>query len=319
MSKTPFDGRFKILAEDYPELLLRLLGIVDAGTRREVVHVLRELQIDPMEVDHVYRIGDEVSGRLVHFEAISRWQTSRTSRLALYQLLLKHKFKLPVASFVVLMAEKYAPKRTPARVVYEEDDGFRIEAPYRVIRLWEVDPAVAFEPGCEALLPWAPLLKGGLAEFERAAAEIERLTEHPERAPYPVPVMVNNIATLATLRYDRDVIRQLLEHLRRETMLSTEVLKVSWLYKDGVKAGEKRGLKKGLEKGLKKGLLEGRLAAKRESLRLAIDNRFPGIGPLPQIDHIDQLEVLDKLLIAVLQGGSAEDLRAAVESAASVN
>ena len=71
MSKTPFDGRFKILAEDYPELLLRLLGIVDAGTRREVVHVLRELQIDPMEVDHVYRIGDEVSGRLVHFEAIS--------------------------------------------------------------------------------------------------------------------------------------------------------------------------------------------------------------------------------------------------------
>jgi hypothetical protein len=109
------------------------------------------------------------------------------------------------------------------------------------------------------------------------------------------------------------------------------VLKVSWLYKDGVKAGEKRGLKKGLEKGLKKGLekgleqglekglekglLEGRLAAKRESLRLAIDNRFPGIGPLPQIDHIDQLEVLDKLLIAVLQAGRAEDVRAAVQSA----
>jgi hypothetical protein len=309
MSKTPFDGRFKILAEDYPELLLRLLGIVGADTRCEVVHVLRELQLDPLEVDHVYRIGDEVSGRLVHFEAISRWQTSRTSRLALYRLLLKHRFKLPVASFVVLMAEKYAPRRAPARVVYEEDDGFRIEAPYQVIRLWEIDPAVAFEPGCEALLPWAPLLKGGLAEFERAAAEIERLAEHPERAPYPVPVMVNNIATLATLRYDKDVIRQLLEHLRRETMLSTEVLKVSWLYKDGVKAGEKRGLKKGLKK--------GQLAAKREWLRLALDSRFPGIGPLPQIDRIDQHEILDKLLTAVLQAASADDVRAAVESAAS--
>jgi predicted transposase YdaD len=303
MTRAPFDGRFKLLAEDHPELLLRLLGIVDPGTR--------ELQLDPMAVDHVYRIGDEVSGRLVHFEAITKWLRSQTSRLALYPLLLKHKFKLPVESFAVLMAEKYAPKRMPARVSYEEPDGFRIEAPYQVIRLWEIDPAIAFEPGCEALLPWVPLLKGGIAEFERAALGIERLAECPERAPYSMAVMVNNIATLATLRYDKDVIRQLLEHLRREGMLPTEALKVSWLYKDGVKAGRQRGLKKGLERGLER----GRLAAKRESLRLAIEKRFPAIGPLPQIDVIAPPEVLDQLLLAILEATSPDEVRRAVASA----
>jgi hypothetical protein len=306
MTKAPYDGRFKILAEDYPELLLRLLGIVAPDTGRDVVHVLRELQLDPMQVDHVYRIGDEVSGRLVHFEAISRWQGSRTSRLALYRLLLKHKLKLPVTSYVVLMAEKYAPNTLPARIVYEERDGFRIEAPYEVIRLWEIDSAIAFEPGCEALLPWTPLLKGGIEEFERAAAEIERLAEHPENAPYEVSVMVNNIATLATLRYDRDVIRQLLDHFRRDAMLSTEVLKVSWLYKDGVKDGQKQGRKAGRK--------EGRLESKREWLRLTAQSRFPGIGPLPELDRIDQPEVFDQLLLVVLNAASADEVRAAVRS-----
>jgi hypothetical protein len=200
MMQAPFDGRFKILAEEYPDLLLRLLGIVESGTKPEFVSILRELLLDPVEVDHVYRIGEE---RLVHFEAITRWSAKRTSRLALYRFLLRQKYELPVSSYVVLMAEKYAPKRMPARVVYREADGFRIEAPYRVIRLWEIDPSMAFEPGSEALLPWVPLLKGNLAEFVRATREIERLMEHPERAPYPVDVMLSNIATwqlFATIR-----------------------------------------------------------------------------------------------------------------------
>ncbi|HEY3836093.1 MAG TPA: hypothetical protein VGL72_05960 [Bryobacteraceae bacterium] len=90
--QAPFDGRFKILAEEYPDLLLRLLGILESGTKCELIHELRELQLDPVEVDHVYRIEDETHGRLVHFEAISHWDYRRTSRLALYRFLLRQKF-----------------------------------------------------------------------------------------------------------------------------------------------------------------------------------------------------------------------------------
>lgn len=138
--QAPFDVRFKILAEEYPDLLLRLLGIVEAGTKPECIHILRELQLDTVQVDHLYRIEDEAGGRLVHLEAITSWSAKRTSRLALYRFLLAQKYKLPVASYVVLMAEKYAPKKMRARVVYQEPDGFRIVAPYHVIRLWEIDP-----------------------------------------------------------------------------------------------------------------------------------------------------------------------------------
>jgi hypothetical protein len=44
---------------------------------------------------------------------------------------------------MVLMAKKHAPALPVGRVVYEESDGSRIEAPYKVIRLWEIDPSMA--------------------------------------------------------------------------------------------------------------------------------------------------------------------------------
>ena len=87
------------------------------------------------------------------------------------------------------MAEKYAPKNMPDRLAYEDEDGLRVETPYRVIRLWEIDPAAAFEPGGEPLLPWVPLLKGGAAEFERAAQAIEQLVECP-KPPHEPDVLI---------------------------------------------------------------------------------------------------------------------------------
>ena len=227
--KAPYDGRFKILAEEYPLLLLRLLGIADSGSKPQPIDAIRELQLDPVQIDHVYQMGGDDPPYVVHFEAITRWRTDRIPLLALYHFLLTRKFKpYPVASYIVLMAEKHAPKKPLTKVAYESD-GLRIEAPYKVIRLWEIDPSIAFEPGCEPLLPWVPLLKGGEAEFRRATAAIERLFEGPEKPPYPVNVMVNNIATLASLRYDKEAIGHLLERLVTKVMPSTELFLDSWL------------------------------------------------------------------------------------------
>jgi predicted transposase YdaD len=309
--KTPYDGRFKILAEEYPDLLLRLLGIVGPGMKTQPIDLVRELQLDPVQVDHVYRIGDEDSGRLVHFEAITSWRTQRIPLLALYHLLLLRKFKLPVSSYVVLMAEKYAPKTLPVRVVYEEPDGLRIDTPYEVIRLWEIDPSVAFEPGCEPLLPWVPLLKGGAAEFAQASAAIERLFDHPEQAPYAVDVMVSNLATLATLRYDKDAISHFLERLVTKIMLSTDLFTESWLYKDGEAAGRAAGRAEGEAKGEAKG--------KRASLLLALKHKFPAIAPPPEISQIDSSEELDQLLVAILEAHNADEARAAIQAAVRVN
>lgn len=294
--KTPFDGRFKGLAGDHPYLLLRLFRIIRAGTKPQIIDVLRELHLDPVQIDHAYRIGDE---RIVHFEAITSWHTERVPRLALYRFLLKIKFKLPVLSYLILMAEKYAPANLPEKIVYAEDDGFRIEAPYETIRLWEIDPQIAFEPGCEPLLPWVPLLKGGAAEFEQAVAAIARLTDQPVSAPYPVDTMLSSLAVLATLRYDKDVIRMFLEGVREKVMLSTDLFTDSWLYQEGKAEGK----------------AEGGLAAKREFLRLAWTTRFPGAGSLPELDRISHADTLDRLLPVILKAPSSVEARSAILAA----
>ena len=300
--KTPYDGRFKNLAEEFPDLLLRLLGILKPGTKYQPVHILRELQLDPVQIDHAYLLGEGVEARIVHFEAIASWRNSRVPILALYRFLLRHIYKLPITSYAVLMAEKYAPKEFPERIVFEDEDGLRIETRYTVIALWKVDPAIAFEPGCEALLPWVPLLKGGAAEFERAAAAVELLADHPEQAPYEVEAMVNNLAVLATLRYDKDVIRHFLERLQEKLMFSTDLFEESWLYKDGVAAGQAKGEAKG----------------RRGALTLFLQKRFPGEA-FPELDRIERPETLDAILLTAIDAHSAAEIRAAIEAALPVH
>ena len=172
MMNNPFDARFKLLAEGHPDLMLRLLGIIGPGKKRRITSILRELTLDAVQIDHAYFVNFTT---LVHFEAITKWDPGRISRLALYRFLLREKHQVKVVSYVVLMAEKYAPKVLPDVLVYEDDDGLRIETKYKVIRLWEIDPKVAFKRGAEPLLPWVPLLKSGVAECERAVDAIEQL------------------------------------------------------------------------------------------------------------------------------------------------
>jgi len=291
--RSPFDGRFKGLAGGHPYLLLRLFSIIRAGAKPQVIDVLRELQLDAVQIDHAYRIGDE---RIVHLEAITNWHAERVPRLALYRFLLKIKFKLPVSSYLILMAEKYAPANLPERIVYAEADGFRIETPYETIRLWEIDPQIAFEPGCEPLLPWVPLLKGGAAEVEQAVAAIARLSDQPASAPYPVETMFSNLAVLATLRYDRDAIRMFLEGVREKVMLSTDLFTESWLYQEGRAEGK----------------AEGGLTAKREDLRLVWNARFPGSEAPPELDRITSAATLDRLLSSIVRAQNADEARRVV-------
>ena len=285
--KNPHDGDFKDLAEDHPELLLRLLGILQPGTKTQITNILRELRLEPLAIDHAYLMENETGKWVAHLEAVSKWNLKQTGSMALYQFLLKRQEKLPVVSHVIFMAEKYAPRATPECLVYEDEDGRRIEAPYNVIRLWEMDPALAFEPGCEPLLAWVPLLKGGLAEFERATEAIARLAE-----PY---VLRSKLVSLAALRYDKDTIKGLLGRLEKQIMLSTDALKVSWLYQEGWEEGKAEG--------------------KFESIRIALTTKFPGLDVGRELSQIRSHEIFDDLLAAILRSHSADEVRSVILTA----
>jgi hypothetical protein len=50
-----------------------------------------------------------------------------------------------------------------------------------------------------------------------------------------------------------------------------------------------------------------------------VDKRFPASGLLLELDRIDRSETLDTLLVAVLEAGSAEEVRTAILSASRLN
>ena len=306
--KNPHDGDFKDLAEDHPELLLRLLGILQPGTKTQITNILRELRLEPLAIDHAYLMENETGKWVAHLEAVSKWNLKQTGSMALYQFLLKRQEKLPVVSHVIFMAEKYAPRATPECLVYEDEDGLRIEAPYNVIRLWEIDPALAFEPGCEPLLAWVPLLKGGLAEFERATEAIARLPE-PD-------VLRSKLVSLAALRYDKDTIKGFLGRLEKQIMLASDALKVSWLYQEGWEEGKAEGEVTGRAEGKAEGEAAGIAKGKFESIRIALTTKFPGLDVGRELSQIRSHEILDDLLAAILRSHSAEEVRSVILTAA---
>ena len=297
--KNPFDGGFKTLAEDHPELLLRLLGIVAPGKNSHVVTVVRELRLDAVQIDHAYFVDNS---SIAHFEAITRWDARRVGRLALYRFLLRQKYRIPVISHVVLLAQKHAPRYLPELLEFEDEDGLQIRTPYHAIRLWEIDPDLAFEPEGQALLPWVPLLRGGDLEFERAADAIEYLVDNPN-PHYDPQVLASDLATLAALRYDKEAIRRFLQRLLRKNMISIDAFKVTWMYQEGVEEGE--------AKGKAEGKAEGLLDGKRAALRLALASRFPQ-EQFPEIDQVHQSEALDSILLVALEARTPDQVRTAI-------
>lgn len=81
----------------------------------------------------------------------------------MYNVTLKRRYKDPVDSVILPFLEKHAPRRNPAKLVWTDEDGQRIEIPYRTVPPWEVPSEIAFEPGCEPLPDWIPWMKDGLA------------------------------------------------------------------------------------------------------------------------------------------------------------
>jgi hypothetical protein len=69
----------------------------------------------------------------------------------------------------------------------------------------------------------------------------------------------------------------------------------------------------------KDGVKEGKAEGKRGGLRLVLNEKFPALDPLPEIDQITSTEALDQLLIAILRAKTEEDVRTAVQSALRLN
>ena len=281
-----FDNLCKLLSEKYPMDFARWLLPEEPKT----IKLLKtELSIEPIRADFVSFFQTEK--QILHLE----FQTEATSserrtpiplRMLDYYVRLKRLHRLPITQVVIFLQQTNDPK---AFVEAYEDENTTHR--YRVIRMWEQDPAIFLNN--PALLPLAPLARTDspqelLSQVAENIAKIEDRETKQDIAAYT--------EILAGLRFEKDFIRQL---------LSEEIMQESVIYQDIFQKGEKRGEERGEERGEKRGEVKG----KRNTLMRQLNRRLGEIDSL-LVDQIQLLTVekLDDLAEELLDFSEIADL-----------
>lgn len=273
-----YDNLLKYLAEHYPTALASwLLG-------RPVTHVRllkSELSLQPIHADAVQLL--ELDEEILHVE----FETDPTDsepplelRLLDYFVRLYRRERKPIRQVVIVLV------KTKARIPEEFHVGDTWHR-YRVLKLWEQDPApLLAEPG---LWPLAALAR----------------TKHPRQLLMEVAEKVSTIADesqrndltaaasiLAGLRVDEKFIRRL---FRREIMMQSVIYRE--ILAEGELLGEQRGKQQGEH--------DGRLVIIERQL-----DRQIGVVSKRLRAQLQELSLpeLDDLSVALLDFQSVEDL-----------
>ncbi|BDA72157.1 hypothetical protein RIVM261_006510 [Rivularia sp. IAM M-261] len=212
-----YDNVCKILAEKYP---LEFAGWLLPKKPRKAKVLKTELSIEPIRADSVTFL--QMMNRILHieFQTLTESDPPIPLRALDYGSRLKRIYRLPVTQVIIFLQE------TNDEIAFTEE--YRDENTvhkYRVIRMWEQDPALFLNN--PALLPLAPLAKttslpGLLSQVAQSIATISDRGERQNTAAYT--------EILAGLRFEKDFIRQ---------VLSEDIMKESVIYQDILQKGEK--------------------------------------------------------------------------------
>jgi len=162
----------------------RLVGLAPDGWARWVTNLNDVTVIDFIDAQFqwVSRDSDVLikasSGQHREFYILNEWQlhydTGIEYRMDAYAGLAREKYRVPVYPVLVNILRP-SPKTVIGNSFRSNFMGLRARQDYRVINLWEVDVEVAFDESLAALLPLAPVMKGGNDEnvLRRAAVALE--------------------------------------------------------------------------------------------------------------------------------------------------
>ncbi|BAY27281.1 hypothetical protein NIES2100_71040 [Calothrix sp. NIES-2100] len=214
-----YDNACKYLAEQYPADFVRWLLGVDAPQ----IEILKtELTLEPIRADSVTFL--QAANKILHieFQTLAISDPPLNFRMLDYSVRLKRQYRCPVTQVIIFLQE------TTNEMAFTEEyrDDTTIHQ-YRVVRLWEQDSA-AFLAN-PALLPLATLTRtdspqGLLAQVAERVATIPNREQRQNIA--------GCIEILAGLRFDKDLIRQLLRE---------DIMKESVIYQDILQQGKKQG------------------------------------------------------------------------------
>ena len=321
--RTPFDRIFKNTAEGEARALLHLFGLLPIGAAAEVTELNREIGLEAVHLDHLYEVRTPAWHGLYHFEFQTRYATGLPERVAEYQMVAWLRYRLPVFSMVILPVQRFAPTEVPESASIAAG-GLGVESRFRVLKMWELDPAAIFELDRPNLLPLVPLAASTLTDWTEAAVRLA--AEGNSR-------LAGAFLTLGSLRYHRTILEGLLEKVLLEKLLSPDMIRDSWFLEPIIAEAKAAAMKAGLEEGRQAGREDGRVAgmqagmeagqsagrteeARRLLVRL-IATRFPDLPVPTALESIDNPDALERLFDAIAAAQSSVDAKAALERAVS--
>jgi len=294
----PFDRILKAFADEAPELFLRLLGLATAADIQPLRPESAPAVIMPDYVALVRNHSPAGDGRafIFHAEFLLHYRSDAPGTMARYGGSLAWQYQLPVDSVLALLR----PQGVPATIPEYGEYGFgstRTVHPFRVVRLWELDPTPVLETGNPKLLPWALLMKSTDRQVREIASVLAR--ERDEEA-------LGRFLTVGNLRYDRNTLMNLFGG--RHPSLIEAIL-------DGMSLVQER-CEVARSEGLTKGRTEGRAEGEVAALRRVLKRSHPELENLPEFDRVSSLEALESLADMVLDGEDLDAIRAAIMAAA---
>jgi len=226
-----YDNTCKFLAERYPVDFARWLLSVETTD----IQVLKtELNQEPIRADSLTFL--QILSSILHLE----FQTLPVStpplpfRMLDYSVRLKRQYNCDVEQVVIFL------KPTNSEIAFTEIYQDRTTTHrYRVIRLWEQDPAIFL--GNPGLLPFASLTRSDAPEMllSQVAEQVARIESSSERENISACAYI-----LAGLRFEDGLIQQLLRSdLMRESVTYQAILE------EGRVEGRREALQQGLQQG----------------------------------------------------------------------
>ncbi|MEG4967166.1 Rpn family recombination-promoting nuclease/putative transposase [Microcoleus sp. B6-A1] len=275
-----YDNTCKYLAEKFPAAFVHWLLPIDEPTTVQVLKT--ELIQEPIRADSLVFL--QTDNQILHLEFETRPYSDPpiAFRMLDYYVRLKRQYSCSINQVVIFLQQTASEQ-----VFVSEYTDVNTRHGYRVIRLWEQDPASLLSvPG---LLPLATLSQTNSPRtlLEQIATQIATIEEPTQQADLLACTQV-----LAGLRFEKNLIRQL---FRKETMRGSVIYQE--IREDGLLEGRQLGL------------LEGRKDEALSFLTRQLTRRIGAIAPETR-EQIQTLSVeeLEDLGEALLDFSEASDL-----------
>ena len=207
-----YDSICKYLAIEYPSPFIQWLLAVDA---LESQTLPTELGLEPIRADALYFLPQLQKILHLEFQTIPTSTPALPLRMLDYWVRIYRQHGYPIEQVVIFL------KPTSSEAAYVEQFAVgNTTHRYRVVRLWEQDPAPLLAN--PALLPLAVLARTGspIALMQQVAVQVDMIKEPGQQRNISACTQI-----LASLKFEKNFVRQFLrEEFMRESAIYQEIL-----------------------------------------------------------------------------------------------